>query len=164
MKSWKFIVFATLFGAVLGYIINLMQVHHRSHHCPDDTAQLLVNDIAAAIIVYRMEEGEFPLPRYATPETRMSSILSTLFTNSYLSFSPAANMALDPWANQCNVHIRGITIESDEYDEIFGKDSGDVTVWSSGRNGINQQGRGDDIVDCYSKHYRNNERLAWSLP
>jgi hypothetical protein len=153
MKSWKTLLFTAFFVAVLGFILDAMLPHPRCNHQYENKSQAVVDIIATAIHVYRMQQGEVPLHEPVSHGNWMSSILQHLYAKGYIGIDSEkdSSVTIDPWGNPYNVHIRGLTIASDEFDKTFGKDVGDVVVWSIGRNEIDELGKGDDIINSSAK-------------
>jgi hypothetical protein len=149
MKSWKFIFIAVFLVGALVFVLYAMLPHSRGGYRFEDAAQVVVDDIATAIHLYRMQQGEFPVNESAVSGTWTSSIVSALHAKGYVSIASEtdSSMVLDHRGNPCNIHIRGLTMAPDEFDKAFGKDIGDVVVWSVGRNGIDELGKGDDIIN-----------------
>jgi hypothetical protein len=165
MKSWKTLLFIAFFIAVLGFILYATLPHSRGGYRFENATQVVVDDIARAIHVYRMQQGEFPVNESADSEIWSSSILPLLLAKGYIgcAYGTESNTVLDRWDNPCNVHIRGLTIASDEFDKTFGKDVGDVFVWSVGRNGIDELGQGDDIINSSAKKSKSGNHGGCSL-
>ena len=57
----------------------------------------------------------------------------------------------DYWGIPYNIGIRGVTMSTNLFNVFFGEDEGDVIVWSSGENMINEYGQGDDILNRKTK-------------
>jgi hypothetical protein len=86
MKSWKALVSVAFLIAVLGFVLYATLPHSRGGYRFEDAAQVVVDDIARAIHVYRMQQGEFPVNESADSEIWSSSILPLL-----LATNPATN-------------------------------------------------------------------------
>jgi hypothetical protein len=165
MKSWKVLVSVAFLIAVLGFVLYATLPHSRGGYRFEDAAQVVVDDIVAAIHLYRIQQGEFSVNESADSEIWSSSILPLLLAKGYIGYAygTESNMVFDPLGNPCNVHIRGLTIASNEFDKTFGKDVGDVVVWSIGRNEIDELGKGDDIINSSAKKSKSGSHGGCSL-
>lgn len=126
----------------------------REQSCsPAGTAKWGVHRLALAFKGYQMQFGCYP-EMIGTNNYLSTSlpelVKQKLIENISPGLSTNAWVWMDPWKTPYYVEILGITMPTNEFHRRFGKGF-DIIVWSSGKNKINEDGGGDDIVDPYSK-------------
>ena len=108
--------------------------------------------IANAIRAYHFVKGVYPVPEYVCQSNYTLLCLQELVKSNFLKATDSLNEE-SQWVDRLNVpynlQIRGASITTNDFNKTFNETMNDVIVWASGRNGINEYGKGDDIVGSY---------------
>ena len=131
----------------------------------ENQARVKAFKIVNAIKMYRLIEGVYPATEYACQSNYAALCLQELVESSYLEVASHLYdgiQLVDRLGIPYNLQIRGITLATNDFNKIFGKTTDDVIVWSSGANGINEHGNGDDVVGAY-QYEKQNSRLGCQL-
>ena len=154
MKGRLRVLVAMFFCAFLIFCLYMTR-HSRSSNQNFDRAKGDSGNIASSIIAYHIMKGAFPGAEQSNQCDCVSFIFETLVREKFLALECSETNSyvfLDPWNMSYNVAIRGITMSNDAYTMAFGKINREVVVWSSGKNRVNEYGKGDDILDPDSEN------------
>ena len=112
-----------------------------------------IQNVFCALIAYKTEHGLFP-PATSGTNYGIDALQGLIRTDGASFNSTDSQYCFDEWMTPFHVEIRGVSMGTNEFDNLFGKGTDDIMIWSSGRNKINEYGQGDDIVNKHSNYKR----------
>jgi len=160
---YNFFIFIIVF--IIVFTIKDKRIHHGSSISSKISSQAY--NIKMYIDVFYMDNSFYPDLTISSNNTFSSDTIQ-LFENSiFINYldetvgSPNDLSTYDCWGNPFNIAIRGVTSNTNEFNNIFWTDAPDVIVWSSGPNKINEYGKKDDILDISTSNVKLRYNKSW---
>ena len=157
-----------LISIVTGYIGLSLILSCSKWQIPYDISKTCtqIDTLMSAVILYRRDHQVVPIRKDSKSNEQISQdIYSSLvavdsFGKTYLDPNGLGDIFIDPYGNYLNIML------SDDTDGVTVLDSkvtiaDGVAIWSNGRNGTNEYGKGDDITGWYS--CKENWKRIWNL-
>jgi type II secretory pathway pseudopilin PulG len=133
---------------LIAVVLNFSPVYDR-HRDRDGEARVVISSFRNATLVYIMRSGHTPLVTEPGPDRPVDFLKLRMLlasTNNALGYALISSNAIertDPWGRVYRVWIDANGDGRVELSHAIVRES--VAVWSVGRNGLNEMGRGDDI-------------------